>query len=326
MPRPSLRALLALEAVLLLALAEGFLAWKEPDLRLLESLLYYQGGHLELYRPSGDPELLYELRPGASGTFNGVKISVNALGFRGAPAAAQKARGKFRIICFGTSNTFGPRAGDAETYPARLEALLNRRAPGRYEVWNAGLSAYTVRQTLAAARKALERYSPDLLLLQLNNVGRRPYLYGVPPGGRLLDDPSLFRENLRYVWPEKLDFLRRWRLLRTVLIWVNLRAARSDPQGYEHALNGRLEPVSAAALGDFLARTSGRVPVMLLVGIGGEWLARVPEADAVPKADLLGKIAGKTDPEYREVHPKPYVYEWYAAEIAGALVRTGLPR
>lgn len=48
--------------------------------------------------------------------------------------ADAKPNGIFRIVCLGDSCThFGP-----DSYPEKLQALLNEVAPGRFEVINAG--------------------------------------------------------------------------------------------------------------------------------------------------------------------------------------------
>jgi lysophospholipase L1-like esterase len=52
--------------------------------------------------------------------------------------------GRRKILCLGDSITYGIGLPDGETYPARLQAELERRYPGRFEVLNAGVNAYPV--------------------------------------------------------------------------------------------------------------------------------------------------------------------------------------
>ena len=65
---------------------------------------------------------------------------VFALAFSADPAAFAQARTK--VACVGDSITFGLGLADRalEAYPARLQALLDERFPGRYEVRNFGSS------------------------------------------------------------------------------------------------------------------------------------------------------------------------------------------
>lgn len=141
-----LPVLLALECLLLLAAAEALVAFTGLDFRLLRELLYYQALFPEAHRVSENVVLHYEHKPLSSAAGRGgVRAAINSLGFRGPEREAAKPAGVKRIICLGSSNTFGAEVGDEETYPAQLQKLLDLRYPGRYEVWNAGVNAYSVR-------------------------------------------------------------------------------------------------------------------------------------------------------------------------------------
>lgn len=173
----SVAALFALELACLLALGEAVTAFFDLDTRLLGKLLYYQNADNEVHRLSEDPALHYELKPGASAVYkNNRVVTINSLGFRDPPRSRIKPPGTTRIICLGSSNTYGALVQNGQTYPAALEKLLNSRLAGKYEVWNGGVSAYVIPQDLAAAAKAVREYSPDLLIFHLQNCGRRPFL------------------------------------------------------------------------------------------------------------------------------------------------------
>ena len=229
-----LAILLVLECAVLLALAEGYLAWSGLDMRILGGLIYFQGADVEAHRPSANTVLHYELNPGTSAVFAGTRtVTVNSLGFRDPPRAAAKPAGVKRIICLGSSNTYGALVSDGQTYPAQLERLLNGRGRGRYEVWNTGTCTYMIPQNLELAARALREYSPDLLLFQLNNSGRRAFLLGKPFKQYFDRDPGLYLENLRYAWPRQLNFLRRWRLFRAVVFYINRASLNKKDPAYD---------------------------------------------------------------------------------------------
>jgi hypothetical protein len=181
-------ALLALGATLFAAgLLEGLLRVTGVDERVLRAGLYYQGADLEVHQCSVDPFLHYELKPRSSFSGRGVNgepyaVDIDEYGARRPGHPAAKPPGTFRILCFGGSTMYGAHVNDDETIPAALEARLNRLSPderapwGRYEVWNFGTSAYTLGQAAHLARTRLAAFDADLVIVQLHNVGRRPYL------------------------------------------------------------------------------------------------------------------------------------------------------
>lgn len=130
-----------------------------------------------IFVPSDDPELIFELRPGAeSGVFR-----VNRWGLLGPDVEKTRPMGTFRVAVVGDSiscgfGLFAPARG----WVALLgEALRSRLAASpRYEVLNFGVNGYGIRQELQMARRALA-FQPDLLILQstLND----PYPSAVPP-------------------------------------------------------------------------------------------------------------------------------------------------
>lgn len=325
LPRRKLALLLALECLVLLALADGFIAWSGLDMRILGGLLYFQGADVEVHGLSENDALHYELVPGTSAVFGGGrKVTVNALGFRDPPRAAAKPAGVKRIICLGSSNTYGALVGDGQTYPAQLERLLNGRARGKYEVWDAGVCAYTIPQNLEAARRIMREYSPDLLLFQFNNLGRRTFLLGQPFKGFFDRDPGLYFENLRYSWPRRLNFLRRWRLFRAVVFYANRVSLKKDPT---HDWNkcSALLAADVDAFHKFYLENKDKVPMaILVVPVPGNRLAGAFDDLGIPVIRLAEKLPAGHDAEYEKIHPAAYVYRWYAAEILPALAGLGL--
>lgn len=341
MSRRLLRAGVAFAGCLVaLAGAEALTSRADLDMKLLGPKLYYQGAQLSVHRVSQDTALHYELRPGAHEVFLSTQsITINSLGFRGPDHPAKKPRGRFRIICFGGSNTFGALVGDRDTYPARLEEELNRGRPGRFEVWNAGVDAYVLSQNAVAAARALREDAPDLLIFQVSNCGRRPFLAGQPYERFFREDPSLYAENLRR--PREggsrlhAALMSRSALYRALVIAYNRETDRSAP----FACNRYNEKRNDSALAEVVdqARRAG-VPAALLLypgydddptdvvraRPGGYALAEALRSSGLPVIDLKGELTPGLGPEYLLIHPPAPVYRWYAKTLARRLRAAGL--
>ena len=308
-------ALVLVPVALFVVPGELFVRLTGLDWKLLAPSLYYQGADVEVHRASEDPSLVYELRPGASALIRGRRITTNALGFRDKERSLAKPAGVFRVVCLGSSNTYGALVQDGETYPARLEALLNSRGKRRYEVWNAGVSAYNLAQSAAAAEKLAATASPDMIVIQVHSLRRRAFLLGEPFARYFSMDPSLFEENLRRT-PLGLGrlekaLLRASALYRAFAFAYNGRPGRSNNPLWESISPGE------DALRGLAARRGKQIPIVLLYnpdyGVG---VAKELGLPSVRLDDYLPRGAG---PEYREIHPPAPVYEWYARALASAL-------
>ena len=98
-----------------------------------------------------DPDLFWKPRPGIMGH--------NSQGCSGPEFSLSAREGVFRIVCLGDSCThFGP-----DSYPAMLQSLLQKEAPGKFEVINAGVIGYTSFQGLALLKRRVISWSPDLV-------------------------------------------------------------------------------------------------------------------------------------------------------------------
>jgi lysophospholipase L1-like esterase len=79
--------------------------------------------------------------------------------------AAPKPPEVFRILCYGDSNTDGPKQGG---WPEALQEVLNQfRSPAgrRYEVVNAGVAGYSSHQGLLRFQQEVKVYQPDLVIV-----------------------------------------------------------------------------------------------------------------------------------------------------------------
>jgi GDSL-like Lipase/Acylhydrolase family len=96
------------------------------------------------------------------------RIALNAEGFRTAAIDAGKRPGVLRIACIGDSWTFGMNVDQDQTYPARLEALMNAQPPGgvrEVEVMNFGILGYTSFQGLQLMKARVLALHPDVVVV-----------------------------------------------------------------------------------------------------------------------------------------------------------------
>jgi lysophospholipase L1-like esterase len=161
-PGPDRRRLkkgLARGAIVLLGVVAGFalLEWIGPRLAPRYDLSRFvlpdwpqrTGKDFVTYKPSDI--LPYELgdNPG----------KVNSLGLWDREYSLRKAPGVFRIVFLGDSIThFSP-------YTEALENELNESGSGNYEVWNAAVGSYGIREYAALMRYRVPSYDPDLVVL-----------------------------------------------------------------------------------------------------------------------------------------------------------------
>lgn len=120
-----------------------------------------------LYRTS--PTRLYELRPRVDEVVGRkrVRIQINAAGFRDdREYAVPKPEGVRRLLVIGDSYTFAGKVPLEQTYPKRLEALLNAgTAPPRYEVLNLAVPGYNSRQQRLNLEERGLAFEPDLVIV-----------------------------------------------------------------------------------------------------------------------------------------------------------------
>ena len=289
------------------------------DFRILAPLLYYQGADLPAHEALPDARL-YGLRPGFSGRLVGDRmITVDSLGFRGPERPARKAPGVFRVLCYGSSNTYGAFVSDDGTWPAQLERELSRRLRRPVEAWNGGVSAYSLRQEAAAAAEGAARLDPDLILVQPYYMGRRPFLLGADPRPAFEAEPELFVENLRWLpfggaAPDLA--LLQWRTARFLVIAANRLGMPANNPSFD-AWSAETESVVS------MLRAS-RVPVLLVLppaAVMSDYLTKAAAPRTIRLKDLLPKGAG---PAYELIHPSKEIYGWYARAIAGELARRGV--
>jgi len=121
-----------------------------------------------------DPILFWKLAPDK-------ERGINSNGFRDREFSITKSTNTFRIICLGDSVTFGcPEKLNKpeDTYPKRLEKLLNKRIQiNRFEVINAGVFGYTSYQGRRYLERDIIKYQPDLVTVHFGPDDAASALY-----------------------------------------------------------------------------------------------------------------------------------------------------
>lgn len=103
-----------------------------------------------------------DFRPSCTGILSKTSFHTNAAGLRGDEIRDD---GSIRILAIGDSCTWGWRVADNESYPARLQQLLDHRwGAGRYQVLNAGVPGTTSYQGLQFLRARGLALRPALVL------------------------------------------------------------------------------------------------------------------------------------------------------------------
>lgn len=135
-------------------------------------------------------------------------IRINQLGLRGPDRPYAKPADVQRILVLGDSFVEAVQVPEASTAVSRLEAALNARDPGRYEVLNGGIGGWGTGQQLVYLREEGYQYQPDLVLVVLflgNDIFDNSYtLQGRP---RTVHEPYfVFRPDGSF---EPLEFRNR---------------------------------------------------------------------------------------------------------------------
>jgi lysophospholipase L1-like esterase len=155
--------------------------------------------HKEIYWKT-DPNLRAEPTPhkelGVS-----FPLTTNADGLRAPLHEAARTPGVFRVMTLGCSTTFGWGVADDESYPARLEAILQAKGQ-QVEVINAGQPGYTSFQGLWLWRELLHRYKPDLVLIGYIVQDARKAAYSDLSQAILTGEQSFLKQSI--LWRSRL--------------------------------------------------------------------------------------------------------------------------
>ena len=307
-----------------LTLAEAIVRLFNLDWRYMGRFLYYQKADLKAHQPDPNPNLRYRLRPGVH-QCNNYTVTINSFGARGPERSASKPKGVFRIICVGGSNVYGAMLNDDQTWPAQLEAKLNSISPGRYEVWNFGVSAYVGSQMAILAEEAVERYDPDLIMLALSNVGIPAFLWGASMESYFKKYPDLrkflFPEDILDYIPLISDNAKIWlvqncRLFRFALLSI---ASISKLELYfqSQQIGQFYDAQNVASIRKFIEKYKERLPIIIFICPAKMCVeSNFDEYYRDLNVPVLTFSAEGLPDEYAQIHPPPYVMTWYSEKIA----------
>ncbi len=291
--------------------------------------LYYQGADLSVHVATRD-FLHYRLRPNSAFVHDDAgaryAVHVGAHGARLPDHAELKTPGALRVLCVGGSTTYGANVDDAQTMPAQLEAALSRRLRRPAEVWNYGTSGYTLAQAARLARERAEILRADVIVVQMYNRGRRPFLQ--PPRGEALDveaafaaDPRLWEENFPAALSAPLSWCeaRHQRALRWSALYRVLAALKRLRAGKDLSVPG--DALSRVEAGQLLTWASARGVTVLFVAIPAMGGHVTPEnvAEALPSAQLLDLHQEGREAAFYLVHPPAAHLRDFATQIAARL-------
>jgi lysophospholipase L1-like esterase len=165
-PGPA-RALLPLAAAFatLLALEIGLrarAAWREAGRAAAERR--HMVATMLLHRLSDDPVLIYELRRGVTVERDGTVYRINAHGLRDDRELPPKGPGERRVLVLGDSVAFGLGVEGPRTFPALLEAALDRQRPPT-RVLNLSVLGYRTAQEVRLFERDGWALEPDAVIL-----------------------------------------------------------------------------------------------------------------------------------------------------------------
>ncbi len=346
--------LLIISIIFTLVIFEISLLFTDGYTKSLKDSLYYQGEDVEVYRVSNNSDRLYELLPSSSKVYNDVhkkekkyssrKVSINSLGFRDKERNKTKPEGIFRIVILGGSNTYGALVSDNDTYPAIMQKILDDNFPNKFEVWNAGLSAYVMSQKVAYADYIIEEFNPDLLIFQVGNTGRRAFLENKDFTRLFKKNKELYLENIPFLFYNfsnnsslmkiHYSFVSNSRFYGFIITMFNSRIIGdinpSDEKGSEIKSNYTKIKNKYDYYGDIVNRRdfnnflNNHNNLSIIIFDPNAKLYCNPENyreyEEIGYFSLCSENIFK---EYREIHPPSYVYEWYAEELVKMLQDEG---
>lgn len=123
----------------------------------------------QMLRPSPNPRLVYELKPGLDVRFEQADVRTSAAGYREAAHPTVKPVGVLRVLGIGDSTMFGWGVAEDERYLDRLEARLAAERPG--PTWQTIVTAVPGYNLVMEIESLFERglgYEPDLIVYGWN--------------------------------------------------------------------------------------------------------------------------------------------------------------
>lgn len=318
---------------------EIFYRITRTDTQILLDFLYLEGSaYNEIYAPSHTSRI-YKLKPNVDSVIKErkaktdstvpkkFKVVTNNAGFRNNFDITAKTD-KYRIVILGGSNAFGFCVDNSGTYSFFMQKALEEKYPGKFEVLNAGIPAYVMAQKIAYAEEIIEKYNPDMILLQTYNNGRSAFTMGfVPQPSLFYDNKELFAQNIPLLFFR--NFITRkihcslvfhsafYRVLfskiNAALINKESAFCQRMRETFKEEADYLANKNNKKAFEKFIENTKGsKIPIILF------------DPTALSKKDLLTKKEGywhmnfanysKPKP-YVSIHPAKEIYAWYSEKI-----------
>jgi lysophospholipase L1-like esterase len=257
-----------------------------------------------------------------------LEFRYNSRGFRG-PEFPPRRPGVRRLVVVGDSFTEGQGAREADTYVRQVEALLNAREPGTWEVLNLGWRALDFPKLRETFDTALD-LQPDVALFgMVLNDGERsaafdrqwPALNDWIMVRRPPESASLLRPRLVSFVHDRLE---TYRIARDTTLWYRdmygpanaegWQRTREDLRGLQQAARRRGVPM-IVALWPLLVDLERDYPFAEV----HEKIGRVCERSAIPFDDLLPVLRGRPTSSLW-AHPA----DWHPNALAHRLVAEAL--
>jgi lysophospholipase L1-like esterase len=162
---------------------------------------------LQMRRPVFVPDVRYIYRLDTGGAWQRKHATIDRAGYRGAEIVTPKPAGRFRILALGGSTTFGHGLRDDETWPFRLQGLLEKRG-FPCEVINGGVPGWGAEHCLLRLEDDAGWIQPDLVLVYTGwnhpavdpTRGFNPFPYGATLVRRL---PCWLLDSRLFLWLAK---------------------------------------------------------------------------------------------------------------------------
>jgi len=108
--------------------------------------------------------------PNFEGRWDGTWYGTNSLGLRGPELPAEKSENEFRVVALGDSCTFGKSVVEADTWPRKLESILNEEfTDGRQAVVaNCGVNGFSGSNYVKMFQVIGKALEPDLIVVGYN--------------------------------------------------------------------------------------------------------------------------------------------------------------
>ena len=125
---------------------------------------------VDLIRLSDDPDIIYELEPDVSGTFEGARVDINELGQRGPLVRpTPPAETVIRVVILGDSMAFGWGVAEKDTFASRIAERFQADHPkGPWlETVNLAAPGYNAQQEVETLVTKGLAYAPSLVVIFL---------------------------------------------------------------------------------------------------------------------------------------------------------------